>query len=293
MLVDISNVSGASKIYITKCTSCYLTYRTHIKEKVEELDQRVTILEQEITDTGINQWKSKKIVWLGTSIPYGQSAADGGRAAHPYPAQIAQKFGCTVINNASPGLAVEGEYDSSTQTWTPKQFGSLSLTASEYSAAGQSSPGVKCYENSMLGQNADLYVFDCEPNNSNGDLTDLNNFNVAQWRYNDNSSFASHRNTYVGAMIYLLDKLWTEKPTAKVVLVGEFGNSSTYQADSIHTASISLCEKFRIEYIDLWNKLYYNPLNKSQYINTDGVHPKQAGYDRMANILANELLLIS
>ena len=283
--VPIGNLENPSKVYFTAVEATVTAYTLAVSTKVAELDGEML---------RSNQWNGKKIVWMGTSIPYGTSSADGGRAANPYPAQIGTKLGCTVLNNAVAGLAIEGVFDEDTQTWIPKSMGSGSLTVAEYVAAGVSSPGNKSYENSMLGKNADLYVFDCEPNNSDGSLDDLNAFNVAQWKYNDNSTFASHRNSFIGAMLYLLDKLWNEKPDAKVVFIGEYGNLSTpTDAYAIRTAAIALAEKLRIPYINVWAKLYYNSQNWSQYVNTDKVHPKQAGYDRIANILANELLLVS
>ena len=285
--------NGATQVWVDIVTDLQVRFAIPIQNYVYILAEKIKEIEQKIgNDLGYsNQWKGKKIVWMGTSIPYGQSAADGGRAPHPYPSQIAEKLGCTILNNAVQGLAIEGNYIN--DVWVPKTYGSASLTIEEYAAAGQTNPGNKSFENNMLGHNADLYVFDVEPNNVNASLDDLQNFDVVNWHYNDNSAFSTHRSTFVGALLYLLDKLWTEKPDAKVVFIGEYGNATNYETYAIRTACIALAEKLRIPYINVWSKLYYNQQNKLQYLNTDLVHPTQAGYDRIAKILTNELLLIA
>lgn len=227
---------------------------------------------------------------MGTSIPAGQ-----GISGKNYPTQIAELLSCTIQNNAVPGLALEGNLNDG--VWTPKSMGSASLTLAEYAAAGITSPGNKCYENNMLGKNADLYVFDCEPNNTNADTTILNNFNVNTWSYTGElagTTLAGHRDCYVGCLLYLLDKLWTEKPDAKVVFVGEHTSCTDFSQNyAMSEASAALAEKLRIPYIDLAEKLYYNKYNVGVYVNSDKIHPTQAGHDRIAKILANELLLIA
>ena len=236
-----------------------------------------------------NQWSGKKIVWLGTSIPYGQGTDGTASSPTTYPMQVGAKLGANVVNVAQPGMAIE-----TTDDFKRKTYGSLSLTIKELQSEGAATVPYQSYENAMLGQDADLYVFDCEPNNSNFDLTDLENFSVQKWAYNDSSTFESHRNSYVGALLFLLDKLWTEKPSAKVVFISEFISGadidSKYQG---LTASKAVADKLRIPLIDVASRLYYTPKNKSLYLNTDNVHPTQATHNRIANILAEELLSVN
>ena len=242
-------------------------------------------------DTNVinNQWTDKKIVWLGTSIPYGQGTDGTADSPTTYPMQVGKKLGATVVNVARPGMAIE-----TTEDFKRKTYGSLSLTIAELESESAPTTPYQSYENAMLGQNADLYVFDCEPNNSNWDLTDLENFSVHSWKYNDNSTFESHRNSYVGALLFLLDKLWTEKPSAKVVLVSEFiaGSNLDSKYQGLE-ASKAVAEKLRIPLIDVASRLYYTPINKNLYLNSDNVHPKQATHDRIANMLASEFLDIN
>lgn len=268
--------SNSPKVYISSEIVSVIEY---IQKNIDDLKN------SEISIT--NQWTGKKIVWLGTSIPYGQGTDGFASAPTTYPMQIGKKLGATVVNVARPGMAIE-----TTANFKRKSWGSLSLTIAELQSEGAETTPYQSYENAMLGQNADLYVFDCEPNNSNWDLTDLENFSVHNWAYNDSSSFESHRNSYVGALLFLLDKLWTEKPSAKVVFISEYvGNNLDNRYQGLE-ASKAVAEKLRIPLIDVADKLYYTALNKSLYLNSDNVHPKQVTHDRIANILASELLSI-
>lgn len=259
---------------------------------ISNLDDAITEINNKIDNIAAtrqeNQWTGKKIVWLGTSIPYGQGAAGTGQAPTTYPMQVGKNLGAIMTNVAQPGMAIE-----TTDDFKVKTFGSLSLTIAELQNQGAATTPFNSFENAMLGKDADLYVFDCEPNNSAWSLVDLENFNVQGWKYNDGSAFESHRNTYVGAFLFLLDKLWSEKPSAKVVMVSEFISGadldSKYQGTE---TSRAIAEKLRIPFIDVAKKLYYTPLNKSLYLNSDNVHPTQATHDRIAAMLSHEFLLI-
>lgn len=60
--------------------------------------------ESAITRIDDNYWKGKRILWLGTSIPEGNV-----QPANGYPNLLAERLGCTVINNAVGGsMAMSG-----------------------------------------------------------------------------------------------------------------------------------------------------------------------------------------
>lgn len=280
----VSIPEGGKQIWTQGINSMAYAFDS-IDKVINDIYNRINGLPNSGQESG---WTGKKIVWLGTSIPYGQGTDGVASAPTTYPMQIGDNLGATVINVARPGMAIE-----TTADFKRKTYGSLSLTIAELQSEGAATTPYQSYENAMLGQNADLYVFDCEPNNSNWDLTDLENFSVQNWKYNDSSSFESHRNSYVGALLFLLDKLWTEKPSAKVVFISEFikgANLDEQYQGAI--ASQAVAKKLRIPFINVAEKLYYTALNKSLYLNTDNVHPKQAAHDRIAEILTHELLLI-
>lgn len=256
--------------------------------------------ENEAADNNkLNQWEGKKIVWIGTSIPWGQTSETGqtNPMANPYPKQIGELLGCTVLNHAQPGMSIR--YN---KNGTVRYRQCLSLTVKELQEKGLATTPFKSYENAVLGFDADLYVFDSEPNNgsvpSDGDLELLESFSIKNWAYSDNSDFASHRDTFVGAFIYMYDKLLNEKPNAKVILVGEYGgtgmgvgNGSEWETEYYnHTLSIAIAKKFNLPIFSLFELLGYNPKNIDIYMNADRVHPKYATHIRMANILKEKLL---
>lgn len=266
--------------------------------KTESRENAITILpDSEEFIQNLNQWKGKRIVWIGTSIPYGVTyeKSQSNPMANPYPKQLEELLGCTVLNHAQAGMSIRYNKDGSIR------YGQcLSLSIAELQEKGCATTPFKSYENAILGFNADLYVFDSEPNNelSEGDLELLNMFNIKNWAYSDNSSFESHRDTFAGAFIYIYDKLLTEKPDAKVVLVGEYGgtgvgygNGDEWETEYyIHTVNLAIARKFNLPIISLFELLGYNPKNVDIYMNGDRVHPKYAAHVRIANILKEKLL---
>jgi hypothetical protein len=275
---------------------------------------KVPYLEERIDKLGYkSQWEGKKILWLGTSIPWGQSNEDGStgahRVSHPYPQQVCDALGATLIDSTHGGLAQMAAYDEQSGKWYPKPYtgtrssgGSTCLTIAECVAAQaagliDANYSAYSYENTLLGKDADLYVFDVEPNNNaDGSADDLALFDWRYWGYTDQSSFASHRDTYIGALIYEIDQILIEKPNATIVFVGEHVPMQTTNYNTpyaVREQSIALCEKFHIHYINIAEKLFYVGKNITQWVNNDLVHPKQAAYDRMAKMLIHELMLIA
>lgn len=286
--------NGNPKVSIYETASSRDGYANH-EDKINTIKENTTPV----------QWNKKKILWLGTSIPWGQTdevhPGTTERAENPYPFQVCRAFDATLLDSTSGGLSQQALLDSGTGLWYPKPYGSTCLSVAECTAAynaGLVSTDLKglSYENTVLGKNADLYVFDIEPNNTDdGSAEDLANFNWFLWKYNDDSDFAEHRMSYIGGLIYVIDQLLTEKPDAIIVFVGEYigMTNATYQSEGVRPFTKSLCEKFHFHYIDLAEKLGYNGKSKNSWINTDMIHPKQVTYDRMAKMLIHELMLIA
>jgi len=57
-------------------------------------------------------------------------------------------------------------------------------------------------------------------------------------------------------------------------------------AKSLFTAQLAFCEYYQIPVIDIRNESCITPANIAEYCNVNNVHPKQAAYDRWADVIA-------
>lgn len=254
----------------------------------------------ELTPNGVmnNQWRGKKIVWLGTSVPFGQYATTS------YAWIASQILGFELIQTSLPGEAIHA--NKSDNNYIPLTYGSTCLTKDEYSAAGWQIPSspidyipggsynnyYRTYENIFVEDNADadLYVFDVAPNNTNFSLDDWNAFNYDEWKYNDSSSFSEHRGTFLGALLFLMDQMYSLNPNARMVLI--LGSSFGYAAAKSNLDLVK--EKWNIPIIDIWSKVNISPKSITK-INTSGsnLHPSDFGHEVLGKMLVNEMLLIA
>ena len=252
-----------------------------------------------------NQWFGKKIVWIGTSVPFGSNATTSY-------VKVAQDIlGFDVVNASIPGEALHCAVSGATPY--PLTYGSTCLSKAEYiaaKAAGLSNieiadspiepwtPGgnynsyYRCWDNVITADNedADLWVLDVVPNNSSYALTDWDLFNVDTWSYNDSSDFADHRTTFLGALLFLLDKIYTLNPKARIVLL--LGSNFNY---SYGLSNFEKLKEKNVAVIDVWAKI--NKLKPSLDVvksmgGTDW-HPSNFGHECLGKMLANELLLIA
>ena len=251
-----------------------------------------------VQSAALNPWKGKKIVWLGTSIPENQNG-DGATLAdkleRSYPNLVGRMLGANVLNHSRAGLASALAVDG-----TIKQFGSLSATLAEYADPVVNPLGVnpsggdlgrniyRAYENAMLGQDADLYVFDLVPNNTEFDTTEWDKFDFNTLTFSDSSTFADNRTTYLGSILYLYNELMNENKLHRVVFVTEYVNT---QQGVVNTDLAS--EVLSIPHIKLREKLGCDTgWFTTQYI-LDTIHPSQYATYRLANILYGELLKVN
>ena len=302
---------------ITKLNNYYLN-NLHVKTSQLEYDKPL----QKISN---NQWYGKKLCIIGTSVAHGSNA----ETAYGYIAQ--QKLGFTMIPAGVPGQAIHGKtvtyMDSVVQKTilSPLTYGSGSLTKEEYAAAkavkdaGLSSDVVgmtiseapnnptdwageskaynnyyRTWENLFTAENQDvaLWIYATVPNNTNFNLDDWNKFDTSNWRYNDGTSFDKHRTTFLGAMLYLMDKMYENQPKARMILVLD---SAFGYGDNEGKSNMELLSKtFNIPLIDLWSKTNTCPKSKLQILSKEGKdpHPSTFGHEVMGDIFTNELLLV-
>lgn len=246
-----------------------------------------------VHDTDIlNVWKGKKVVWLGTSVPFGQYATKS------YAHEASKHLGFELVNCSTPGIAIHTGSTGGTMT-----YGSLTLSKSEYLSLGWGIPDApvaykpggsyndyyRTYENIFCEENADadLYVFDVVPNNSNFDMSDWNMFDFKNWKYTDGSSFEDHRKTFLGALLFLMDKMYALNENARMIFV--LGSGFSYWEGK--TALKAVSEKWNIPVIDVWSKMNISPKSLLKIFSDNGTngHPSTYGHELMGKMLAHEL----
>ena len=107
----------------------------------------------------------------------------------------------------------------------------------------------RTYENVFKesNKNIDLWLYAVVPNNRNFELTEWNEFDCKKWEYIDGSSFDEHRNTFLGALIFLMNEMYTLNPKAKMVLV--LDSSSSYEQGIMNFELIK--DELNVPIIDL------------------------------------------
>ena len=310
--------------YIIDMTNLDQTAGTY-QNIIIPLRKNVTIKELSpiiLRNTSNNQWLGKKILWLGTSVPYGQYATKS------YALEAANKLGFTLINTSMPGQRIHGykneEFDiimggngtiesptNQYATCMSKEDYDIAKNAGVSTAEIASEPVAwkpnnggssytRTWENIFVEENkdVDLWVFDVIPNNTNFDTTDWELFDKVNWRYTDGSDFSEHRYTFIGALLFLLNKMYELNPKARCVFI--LGSSFRYGDGKSNLELIK--SVWNISVIDMWGKINTAlPSLKylySEYPGVDGgniinMHPSTFAHEKMGNILANELLLIS
>ena len=76
--------------------------KSNINEVLTNIQQTLQTIQSSMGNV-TNQWIGKKIVWLGTSIPYGPGTDGVGNALNTYPMQVGAKLGAHVVNVAQNG----------------------------------------------------------------------------------------------------------------------------------------------------------------------------------------------
>ena len=309
-IIDLSNLDQTAE--------AYQNIKIPLKKNVT-IKEYSPIIYQKLSN---NQWYGKKIIWLGTSVPYGQYATKS------YALEAANRLGFNLINTSMPGQRIHGYYDEEHDVIMggqgtieePTNAYATTLSKAEYIAAKEagvstaeiassSSPWepnkggssyTRTWENIFVEENADadLWVFDVAPNNTNFETTDWDLFDKENWRYTDDSDFSEHRLTFLGALLFLMNKMYELNPKARLVFV--LGTTYAYNEGKSNLELVR--NAWNVHIIDLWGKINTSlPSIKylySEYTGVDGGkkinrHPSTFGHEKMGQMLANELLLIS
>jgi hypothetical protein len=291
---NVSNKTYVNETVIVPSQSSYVIVNGYV-DLLSVKGYDVGNLENAISKRYIHPYSDKKLVLIGTSVGWGS----GAHAA--YIQEASEKAGFNFINASVPGNAIQIESDG-----TITGYGSLSMTKNEYLANGvtiATSPEpftpngsynnyYRTWENVFTesNANADIYLFATIPNNSNYSLTDWNDFDYSNWRYEDDSAFSQHRTTFLGAMLYLMDKMYESNPYARMALVVDSGFNYEAGLDNFKRLS----EKFHIPIIDMFGEMNITPpsITKIQQSNGADKHPTTFAHRLMGDILSGKLMSI-
>ena len=260
-----------------------------------------------------NQWSGKKLCIIGTSVAYGSLAEKA------YAKIAAERLGFEIIPAGVPGQAIHARIDNEHgDILAPLTYGSTCLSKDEYEMAKEAGasditipetplpesgkdwePGSWDYNNyyrtweNIFTKDAgvSLWIFATGPNNGNFELDDWNAFDKINWKYTDGSPFSDHRTTFLGAMLYLMDKMYALGNDQRMVLVLD----SAFMYTQTKEAFELLHNQWNIPVIDLWGKINTSPKSLLAIKSKDGTdnHPSTFGQEKLGDIFINELLLIS
>ena len=152
-----------------------------------------------------SNWKGKKVLWLGTSIPdYGL-----------YPEIISKRLGFTLTNEAL-GASMIRKNDIRSLSMTQEEYQAEYITSGKYSYTQAEVDAFKLnsYEKKImqnLGQ--DLYIFDFGWNDYSRSSTDFTTLPSAD---------SLDRTTFVGAFNFCITELLKVEPKARIMIVAHY-----------------------------------------------------------------------
>ena len=270
---------------------------------------------QPLLNNPLNSWQGKKVAWLGTSIPNGT-----GVTGLPYPKMLALELGFHVVmtcrggqkmhttadlkaGNGSSCLSI-AEYLANGEGWTGVWSGNKPIETRSWETIFSQEAGQGKYRAADVyppiqederfdASEIDIWVFDVQSNNSTSvATTDYDDFNFVTWQYGT-GTFEDHRTTYLGGLIYVLDKLFAVNPYARVVFVGWDGNAGA----TVCEQSRMICDKLHIPYLEVLknSNVRTGPATGVygfMYPRIGGIHPTDYGHYLIKETLKRLMITI-
>lgn len=244
-----------------------------------------------VTSTIKSYWNGKKIVWFGTSIPAGVTAAGAADGSGSYPARIGEMLGATMYNESVGSSQVRAGAHGSITTDDQMGYGGCSAVGLMYSLSLSSAEkqeiadnwdskwkniitwygdqvnfaNLQAYKNSSwdiklakylsggsVGQ-CDLYVFDHGYNDSIRTLgyTDLS----------DEPATPNDRSYFLGAMRFLFEKILSDNPKAQILIIGHYctdGRSGNFLTKYVTDAQTKLANIWQYPFIETWKYMGFS-----------------------------------
>jgi hypothetical protein len=214
-------------------------------------------------------WKNKKIVWFGTSIPAGSSTNN-------YPSMLATVLEATVINEAIGSSPVRASYNQTKTGLDIYGWGYLAWPLIAYSLSGTLVEKQYLIDNwnyfktrltgnppVTLSDNEKAKILDCSwENKLNRHLGTGNRADLYVFDHGHNDNWGSditaiptdiyNRDYFIGAMNFLINKILTDNPKAKICFIGHYEND---RKTEISIAQTTLAETWDFPFLKLWEKL--------------------------------------
>lgn len=250
-----------------------------------------------------SNWRNRKIVWFGTSIPAGGFKGEDNPLSYPF--QVGRKLGATVFNEAVGDSGVHYRELSKVSATNPYGFNFYFVSAT------------RCLTNTIammewIGNWADYYCNGGTYKNpeewdstiftsglpstwTDADTEAIKQFSyeikldkyltddtcpdlfVFDHGYNDRIRWADNTGTYEaqlaeygrdncytfrGAMNFLIDRIYTFKPTAKIVLIGDYeAQSDEKKYDSIYQQRVA--DDYEIPIFKRWEKTGWSQVQET------------------------------
>lgn len=206
-------------------------------------------------------WAGLKIAAVGTSITAG-AAATGNNGYIP---RLAQMLQCQVQNN---GVGSSGI------VWDGLRALSLGATQAQLTAAGFSP--LQSYEVKVLGQAADLFIFDHGYNDRDMPIGTIADATAA---------------TFYGAYNKVLGALIAERPSQRFMLItphsvfSPFAEGQHATTENIRQAMLALAQKYCCPILDWTYTTQLSASQASTFLPGDGVHPNDAWHAMATRVL--------
>lgn len=238
---------------------------------------------EKIRQRAFEQFKGKKVVWFGTSIPEGQYVRNGKYIS--YPKRIGEMLGCTVYNEAvgeskvhnfrrrdaitesNPTGITSTDFITSCKTltnsledqewlienWQNPQFTSglyTSMTDAQKEEIRGWSYQRKVDKYLTAETFPDLFVFDHGRNDMWYD---------SDWTFDETRPYDVYSASFQSAMNFLIKHILEYNPRAKIVIVGHYSNqvrnvldNSTDHPDKVAKGQIEVAEYWQIPIFKTW-----------------------------------------
>ena len=269
---EITIPAGVNKMYVNG-----RPYNIIVKKKIKTVEDAIGVL----FDKYNTNWQGKTIVWFGTSIPAGGFL--GSEHPNAYPQQVGRLLECTVINEAIGSSCISAKSPTRISENNPYGFNTNfeassrcitnSLTEMNWIIDNKSSSiwtsGVPSdwsdwwaekirsfsYENLIdkyLTEDnmPDAFVFDYGHNDSDHTTSEYES-------YGEYSPY-----TFRGGMNFLIRRILSYKPDAKIIMIGEY--AQTRQVPQMQT---DVARDWNIPLIKMWELLGWS---KEKEIATNG-----------------------